>query len=158
MTETQTLQSRIAELPKAELHLHLEGSLSPATVSLLGSRHGVSITHDAAEARYTYTDFAGFLESFKWATGYLKMPEDYSLAAHRLADDLLRQNIERSRGNGECIHGAVRDGPNERRAFEKFIARRWENDTVRARADPVTRSTDALQRNGDRTRRPDLND
>ena len=93
MTHTQDLASIIADVPKAELHLHLEGSISPETVSLLGARRGVTITPEAAAARYAYTDFAGFLEAFKWATGYLKTPEDYALITHRLADELVRQRV-----------------------------------------------------------------
>jgi aminodeoxyfutalosine deaminase len=93
MTESQEFLAKIAQLPKAELHLHLEGSISPATVSLLGERRGVAISPENAAARYAYSDFAGFLDAFKWATGYLKTPEDYSLIAHRLADELVRQNV-----------------------------------------------------------------
>ncbi|MGB9404045.1 MAG: adenosine deaminase [Candidatus Acidiferrales bacterium] len=93
MTEAQELASKIAQVPKAELHLHLEGSISPETVSLLGARRGVNITPEAAKARYAYTDFTGFLDAFKWAVGYLKAPEDYSLITHRLADELVRQNV-----------------------------------------------------------------
>ncbi len=93
MTETQDLLEKIAKLPKAELHLHLEGSISPATVSLLGERRGVVISPESAAARYAYADFAGFLDAFKWATGYLKTPEDYSLIAHRLADELVGQHV-----------------------------------------------------------------
>jgi adenosine deaminase len=93
MTETQDLAAKIAKLPKAELHLHLEGSIRPETVSLLGERHGVHISPGSAAARYLYTDFLGFLDAFKWAVGYLKDPEDYALVTHRLADELLAQNV-----------------------------------------------------------------
>ena len=93
MTDTQALKTIIADIPKAELHLHLEGSISPETVSLLGARRGVTIAPEAAAARYAYTDFAGFLDAFKWATGYLKKPEDYALITHRLADELVRQRV-----------------------------------------------------------------
>lgn len=93
MTNAQDLASIIADIPKAELHLHLEGSISPETVSLLGARRGVTISPENAAARYDYTDFAGFLDAFKWATGYLKAPEDYALITHRLADELVRQRV-----------------------------------------------------------------
>ena len=62
MADSQDLAAKIAKLPKAELHLHLEGSISPATVSLLGERRGVTISPESAAARYQYTDFAGFLD------------------------------------------------------------------------------------------------
>ena len=94
MADVATIwQQKSRQLPKAELHLHLEGSISPSTVSLLGERRGVAISPESAAARYEYSDFAGFLDAFKWATGYLKTPEDYSLIAHRLADELVRQNV-----------------------------------------------------------------
>jgi aminodeoxyfutalosine deaminase len=93
MTETQDLAAKIAKLPKAELHLHLEGSITPETVSLLGERRGIQISPESARARYEYSDFLGFLDAFKWAVGYLKDPEDYALVTHRLADELVRQNV-----------------------------------------------------------------
>jgi aminodeoxyfutalosine deaminase len=93
MTHKHDLASIIAEVPKAELHLHLEGSITPETVSLLGARRGVTITPESAAARYDYGDFLGFLDAFKWATGYLKAPEDYALITHRLADELVRQRV-----------------------------------------------------------------
>jgi len=39
-------------LPKAELHVHLEGSIEPATVVELAARHGVTLTVEEATARY----------------------------------------------------------------------------------------------------------
>jgi aminodeoxyfutalosine deaminase len=87
------LDALIATLPKAELHLHLEGSIAPSTVSVLAARRSVAVGPKEAAKRYAYQDFAGFLETFKWATNFLQTPEDYSLITHRLADELLRQHI-----------------------------------------------------------------
>ncbi len=76
-------------LPKAELHLHLEGSIEPETLRELAPGC------DPAEvrARYRYADFAGFIESFKWVTGHLRAPEDYALITRRLLEKLERQNV-----------------------------------------------------------------
>jgi len=80
-------------LPKAELHLHLEGSIRPETAIELAARHGVTLTSEQVAARYNYSDFAGFLESFKWITSLLRDPADYALITRHLAEELLRQNV-----------------------------------------------------------------
>jgi aminodeoxyfutalosine deaminase len=72
-------------LPKAELHLHLEGSIEEETLSELAP--GCDL------ARYRFADFAGFIESFKWVTGYLRSPGDYALITRRLLASLERQNV-----------------------------------------------------------------
>src|SRR5262249_29218341 len=87
------LLGRIASLPKAELHLHLEGSIQPATVSALTGRHGIVTTGAGERRNYAYKDFLGFLEAFKWVTSYLRDPQDYALIVHDLAQHLLSQNV-----------------------------------------------------------------
>jgi aminodeoxyfutalosine deaminase len=87
------LPLRIASLPKAELHLHLEGSIQPATVCELTARHGVVMTEEEVRQRYTYPDFHGFIEAFKWVTSFLREPQDYALIARDLAEHLLAQNV-----------------------------------------------------------------
>jgi aminodeoxyfutalosine deaminase len=87
------LSDRIASLPKAELHLHLEGSIQPATVCALTARHGVAITEEEVRQRYAYRDFAEFIEAFKWVTSFLREPQDYALIARDLAEHLLTQRV-----------------------------------------------------------------
>src|SRR5216684_705351 len=87
------LSPRIASLPKAELHLHLEGSIQPATVCELTGRHGVSMTEAEVRQRYSYRDFSGFIEAFKWVTSLLSDPQDYALIANHLAEHLITQNV-----------------------------------------------------------------
>jgi len=87
------LSSRIASLPKAELHLHLEGSIQPVTVCALTARHGVTMTEAEVRERYSYRDFHGFIEAFKWVTSFLREPQDYALIARDLAEHLLSQNV-----------------------------------------------------------------
>ena len=85
------LPERIAALPKAELHLHLEGSIRPAIACELAKRQGVRLTEDEVRRRYAYTNFAGFLDAFKWVTSFLRDPADFALVAADLAEQLLAQ-------------------------------------------------------------------
>jgi len=87
------LSERIASLPKAELHLHLEGSIQPATVCALTARHGVVMTEKEVRQRYAYRDFPEFIEAFKWVTSFLRDPQDYALIASDLAEHLLTQRV-----------------------------------------------------------------
>lgn len=83
----------ITAWPKAELHLHLEGSIRPSTVVELAARHGVSVSEHEVAERYRYKDFDGFIEAFKWVTSFLRTPADYALIFERLARQLRRQNV-----------------------------------------------------------------
>lgn len=77
-------------LEKAELHLHLEGSLWPETLVELDPGLGL----DEVRARYAACrDFGGFIEAFKWAVGFLRSPADYALAARRLFEHLAEENV-----------------------------------------------------------------
>jgi adenosine deaminase len=84
---------RIASLPKAELHLHLEGSIRPAIASALAARHGVALAEEEVRRRYAYTNFAGFLDAFKWVTSFVREPGDFGLIAADLAEQLLEQKV-----------------------------------------------------------------
>ena len=90
---TSPFPARIASLPKAELHLHLEGSIRPPIACALAARHGVELNEEEVRRRYAYTNFAGFLDAFKWVTSYLREPADFALVAADLAEQLLEQNV-----------------------------------------------------------------
>lgn len=92
---TQPTQQRtiLDALPKAELHLHLEGSIRPETAVELAARHGTRLTLNDVAARYNYSDFAGFIESFKWVTSFLREPEDYALITRKLLEELIQQRV-----------------------------------------------------------------
>ncbi len=88
------MQDFIRRLPKAELHLHLEGTITPATLVELSARHDAQpITLDEAEALYRFTDFTGFLLAFKAVCGQLIGPDDYELAAWRMMQHLAEQGV-----------------------------------------------------------------
>lgn len=87
------LSAEFISQPKAELHLHLEGSLQPATVCALATTHGTPMSTEEVTARYAYRDFLGFIEAFKWVSSLLRDPADYALALHDLGEQLLAQNV-----------------------------------------------------------------
>jgi adenosine deaminase len=87
------LPLNLLALPKAELHVHLEGSIEPAVAAQLASRCGAAITEREVAERYAPGDFARFLDAFKWVTSFLRAPEDYALVATQLAESLVRQNV-----------------------------------------------------------------
>src|SRR6266567_266346 len=83
----------IHSLPKAELHLHLEGSVIPETLGELRKRHGKKSTLTDTEALYQCKDFSGFLMAFKTLTEDLQTPEDYELITYRLIEQLKAENV-----------------------------------------------------------------
>src|SRR5256712_11976894 len=82
----------IVALPKAELHLHLEGAVNPPTLLELRKRHGKHSTLTEVEQLYRYHDFPGFLLAFKSVTDDLQSGEDYEVIAYRLMQSLKVEN------------------------------------------------------------------
>ncbi len=76
-------------MPKAELHLHLEGSVQAATLMELDA----SLDPEQIAANTTYSDFAGFLKAYVWVNRLLRTPEHYALAARRLFESLHAQGV-----------------------------------------------------------------
>ena len=94
MPDSESQRDFIRCLPKAELHLHLEGTVTPETLVELSSRHDTApLSLDAARALYDYTDFTGFLLAFKAVTERLRTPEDYELIAYRMLEHLSAQGV-----------------------------------------------------------------
>src|SRR6476619_5609736 len=85
--------SFIVTLPKAELHLHLEGAIDPTTLLELRQRHGKPSTLWDIEQLYSYRDFNGFLMAFKAVTEDLQTADDYELITYRLMERLKAQNV-----------------------------------------------------------------
>ena len=84
----------IRRLPKAELHLHLEGTILPATLVELSARHDAQpLTLAEAATLYRFTDFTGFLDAFRAVTRRLTEPEDYELIAWRMMERLAAQGV-----------------------------------------------------------------
>ena len=81
-------------LPKAELHLHLEGSITPETLVELSRANDASpLTLDEAKQAYSYIDFPSFLMSFKAVTQRLHSATDYETITYAMLRDLAAQGI-----------------------------------------------------------------
>ena len=80
-------------LAKAELHLHLEGSIEPSTLLELKRRHGQHAIPEEVDRLYQFQDFTGFLMAFKGITENLQSPEDYELITYRLMERLKTENV-----------------------------------------------------------------
>jgi adenosine deaminase/aminodeoxyfutalosine deaminase len=79
----------IHQLKKTELHVHLEGSVEPETLRELDP----SLDDEELRRIYDYSDFLGFLRSYKWINLRLTRPEQFALIARRLLERLERQNV-----------------------------------------------------------------
>jgi adenosine deaminase/aminodeoxyfutalosine deaminase len=79
----------IRDLPKASLHLHLEGSVEAETVRELQP----SLTDDEIGAATSYSDFLGFLKAYVWVNRLLRSPDDYALITRRLLERLAAENV-----------------------------------------------------------------
>jgi|SRR5579875_1360736 len=96
---TQSLESWIHTLPKAELHLHLEGSIQPETLRELSRAKGRLEQETEAwirrqeERNFRYGNLPEFLNAFKLVSLLLESPLDYALATERLLQALVSQNV-----------------------------------------------------------------
>jgi adenosine deaminase len=130
--EGTTVAEFIRRLPKAELHLHIEGTLEPEMLLELGRRNGVALTCSTAEecrARYRFDGLQHFLDIYLDGVNVLVTEQDfYDLTAayvRRVAADGARHvevffdpqtHVPRGVAFGDVIGGmarALRDGEAE---------------------------------------------
>lgn len=67
-------------MPKAELHIHIEGSLEPELIFALAQRNGVTLPHASVEslrAAYAFTDLQSFLDIYYAGASVLLQPQDF---------------------------------------------------------------------------------
>jgi len=93
MTPQARSSAFLATLPKAELHLHLEGTIAPSTLHELQASHGLNPTLADVEKLYQYDNFGDFLLSFKNITEHLQQPADYELITYRMMERLKAENV-----------------------------------------------------------------
>ena len=80
----------LRRLPKAELHLHIEGSLEPELMFSLAERNGIRLPYGSVEevrAAYDFADLQSFLDLYYQGMSVLRTAEDF----HDLAMDYFRR-------------------------------------------------------------------
>lgn len=95
---TQSTKTFIANMPKAEIHIHLEGAIQPETVLKLAERHNMldklpSTNVDKLKEWFTFTDFPHFVSIYLTIQDMLRTPEDFSLIVYENGADMAAQNI-----------------------------------------------------------------
>lgn len=87
----------ITTVPKVELHIHLNGSITEATASILARRHGADPESDLRliDGRYPghYANFEGFLGTYLAANEFVRTPDDLELVASEFARAQAAQNV-----------------------------------------------------------------
>ncbi len=86
----------IAALPKAELHIHLEGSVDADTLWELATQQRSPLFAQgraAVDALYQTSKFSAFLDAFKVVCLHLQTPDDYELITYRALQRMAAQNV-----------------------------------------------------------------
>jgi adenosine deaminase len=95
------LDAFIRGIPKAELHLHIEGTLEPEMAFALAAKHGVKLRHESVEAlrrAYDFDDLQSFLDLYYEGAAVLRDARDFH--------DLTRAYLERARADG-VVHAEI---------------------------------------------------
>ena len=143
------LRSVLQQMPKAELHIHIEGSLEPELIFALARRNGVQLQYPSVEAlraAYAFTDLQSFLDIYyAGASVLLKEQDFYDMTAAYLkraeADNVRHAEIffdpqtHTARGvamatviNG--IHRACQDSPVSATLILCFLRHLSEEDAI----------------------------
>ena len=99
--ERNTLESFIRRLPKAELHLHIEGSLEPEMLFALAARRGIGLPYAsvaAVQSAYRFHDLQSFLDIYYAGAAVLCEEQDFF--------DLTFAYLERARADG-VVHAEI---------------------------------------------------
>jgi adenosine deaminase len=90
------LPDLMRRMPKAELHLHIEGSLEPAMAFRLAGRHSVRLAYRSVadlQAAYDFNDLQSFLDLYYAGADVLRGPEDFEELAQAYFDRALADGV-----------------------------------------------------------------
>ncbi|MEO8407747.1 MAG: adenosine deaminase, partial [Oxalobacteraceae bacterium] len=75
-----TLRNIVQKMPKAELHIHIEGSLEPELIFALAERNKIALAYPSVEAlrsAYAFTDLQSFLDIYYAGASVLHTEQDF---------------------------------------------------------------------------------
>lgn len=96
MNDTTDWARLVREMPKVELHLHLEGAFTLETLFRLIRKHEPSTSlrsPDDLRERFIYTDFSSFINIWNWKNTYFRTGQDFELSSYHTLEALSRQNV-----------------------------------------------------------------
>jgi adenosine deaminase len=148
-----SLQSYLRAAPKAELHVHLEGSILPATLLELARRNLAELPAHTVEGLrewFVFRDFPHFIQVYGSICRCLKTAEDYELIACEFGAEMARQNVRYAEVTFSPAAHAHRDVSQDtymagltrgrERARKEFgVEMRWVFDIVRSVPDAELR-------------------
>jgi len=87
----------IDNMPKIELHVHLEGAIPLEALWIMINKYRDENTDvnslKELKRRFEYVDFIHFLKTWDWKNKYLRQYEDFTFIAKKVAEDLANQHI-----------------------------------------------------------------
>lgn len=149
-----SIQTYLTAIPKAELHVHLEGSILPTTLLTLAQRNGSeelpSNTVEGLRDFFKFRDFDHFIQVYSTISRCLKTAADFELIAYEFGAEMARQNTRYAEVTFSCsFHHAQGVAEYEymggltrgrQRAKEEFgVEMNWVFDIIRSVADPDRR-------------------
>lgn len=92
-----TIDTYIADLPKVELHLHIEGSFEPALMFAIAERNGISLPYEsvnALQSAYNFSDLQSFLDLYYQGMNVLQTEQDYYDLTWAYLSKMAAQNVQ----------------------------------------------------------------
>jgi adenosine deaminase len=95
----ERLPGLLCAMPKAELHIHIEGSLEPELIFALAKKNGVTLAYSSVEAlraAYAFTDLQSFLDIYYAGASVLLHESDFEAMAMAYFERAAADNVVRA--------------------------------------------------------------
>lgn len=83
----------LRDIPKTEIHLHLEACVNKQTLKYLYQKNNIPVTDKDFEDKYNFKDLNGFIQVFFFVQGSVKEPSDLGYFIDSLAEYMKSNNI-----------------------------------------------------------------